>query len=150
MCELRPGLVSGQISTKLASAAHDGVRGAGTAKPYELLGQKERKMKVLPVVAAAAIAFAPFLLVAPRVANAAPCFNGTYDPAVQGSQACMDCYAAHGGQTARFCMGLGDPGPAPRIAGTPGDECSRYSAPNEAAAHDTCELAISKGGHFDH
>jgi hypothetical protein len=39
--------------------------------------------------------------------------------------------------------------PVPQIAGTPGDECSRYSAPDETAAHNACELAVSKGGHVD-
>jgi len=35
-------------------------------------------------------------------------------------------------------------GPGP--AGTPGDRCSQYSAPDEAAAHAMCEQAVADGG----
>ena len=97
--------------------------------------------KLLIGAAAVAIAFAPFSsVVMPGVAHAAPC-NGT-----EISAACTDCVVAHGGAVP--CMDIAQQ-PVPQIAGTPGDECSRYSAPDETAAHNACELAVSKGGHVD-
>jgi hypothetical protein len=100
--------------------------------------------KLLIGAAAVAIAFAPISVFTVTQAAAAPCSSSANAP--PPSQACIDCTIAHGGAVP--CMDIAQQ-PVSPIAGTPGDQCSRYSAPDETAAHQLCEQAIAKGGHFE-
>jgi hypothetical protein len=116
--------------------------------------------KAIIPAAAAAIAFAPPLaasgaLVAGGVAFAAP---ASADPMPAGfchvtatmtEQICQQAWDAMERNSPQIAKSFEDrppQAPPPPIAGTPGDRCSQYSAPDQVAAHTMCEDAIEHGG----